>query len=397
MRAPTRRHAPQPAAPILPPGMARRLPQLVLGGFALLAMAAVGVVYLNRTPSGAIGAGGDFDREQSLSPSAPLRHDNLQIEHLKRIAAAGHGRDEIDEIALPRREMTPAEAGAPAASYEAAAGKAMETAEATKTAKTATVMPAPAPSLAPAPAVTVAVAKTTASAPTQVSATPTPTSIPAQARINTVPVPAAAPQGIKVSAATATARLPKQREPLAASLQVTQPAPSQRRSEETPAPTRAPAMPAASPPVTPSSGVAAATPPPPPAVVAKAEPPPPPADDGKESLDVLLSVLSLLYEKGDLEAFLALFDENARAENGGKARIRSDYDNLFRTTDARKLYIYDVNWAKDGDIYRGKGSFQAKVLQKGASSPRIYNGTITLEVLKRAPSPLIRGMYHKVG
>lgn len=159
--------------------------------------------------------------------------------------------------------------------------------------------------------------------------------------------------------------------------------------------------------VAPPAAARAETPPAPaPIVVANATPAPtsapeapPTIDNRQESLDTLLAAFTLLYEKGDLEAFLALFDENARAENGGKTRIRNDYDNLFRTTAARKLYIYDMNWVQDGDIYRGQGGFQAKVRPKGAANQRIYDGTITLEVLKR-PAPaslLIRKISHKTG
>lgn len=121
----------------------------------------------------------------------------------------------------------------------------------------------------------------------------------------------------------------------------------------------------------------------------------PAQDNSHDALSALVSHLTTLYERGDLEGFLALFDEDARAELGGKERIRSDYEKLFRTSEARKLNIYDLNWVKEGDRFRGKGSFQASVMRKGESAAHLYNGTITLEVSGRNEAPLILGIFHK--
>ncbi len=57
----------------LPPAVARNLPQLVLGGFALLASLAVGVVYLTRPPAVAIGAGDDYGQGLPREAAAPSR------------------------------------------------------------------------------------------------------------------------------------------------------------------------------------------------------------------------------------------------------------------------------------------------------------------------------------
>lgn len=109
----------------------------------------------------------------------------------------------------------------------------------------------------------------------------------------------------------------------------------------------------------------------------------------------MVARLSALYGEGDLEGFLALFDENARIERGGKARIRSDYDALFHSTVTRNLTVWDMTWVQDGDVVRGEGNFQVKVTRKGESTMRVYHGTIKLEVVRRNDSTLISGIFHK--
>ena len=104
--------------------------------------------------------------------------------------------------------------------------------------------------------------------------------------------------------------------------------------------------------------------------------------------------LSALYRRGDLEGFLALFDENAHIEGGGKARIRTDYDALFRGTRARELRIADLQWVRDGEVFRGEGSFQARVVRQGEDTERTYQGVIRLEAIAGNGTARLRGMFH---
>jgi hypothetical protein len=134
----------------------------------------------------------------------------------------------------------------------------------------------------------------------------------------------------------------------------------------------------------------ATTPPP----AAETPAPPPPKTIGLEDLSALVTQLSARYERGDLEGFLALFDEAARIETGDKARIRSDYDELFRTTDMRQLRISDMKWVTDGALLRGKGNFQGKVVRKGEDVVRSYTGTIRLDAVPAGGTVRLRGMLH---
>ena len=114
-----------------------------------------------------------------------------------------------------------------------------------------------------------------------------------------------------------------------------------------------------------------------------------------DQLNRLISSLAEQYQRGDLENLLELFDASAHSERGDRKQIRAEYGELFRNSDNRALYIWDVTWSGDGKVTRGEGSFQARVLHKGDRSPRIYNGAVTIEVVQRNDRPLIVGLYQK--
>jgi hypothetical protein len=112
-------------------------------------------------------------------------------------------------------------------------------------------------------------------------------------------------------------------------------------------------------------------------------------------LNGLVAHFAEQYQRGDLESLLDLFDASAHFERGDKKQIRAVYGELFRNSESRVLYIWDVAWSGDGKLARGEGSFQARVLRKGERSPRITHGAVTIEVVQRNDRPLIVGLYHK--
>jgi len=122
-----------------------------------------------------------------------------------------------------------------------------------------------------------------------------------------------------------------------------------------------------------------------------------PAPLRRDQLNRLISSLTERYQLGDLENMLALFDASAHIERGDKKQIRAEYDELFRNSENRTLYIWDMAWSGDGKVTRGEGSFQARVLHKGDRSFRVYNGAVTIEVVQHNDRPLIVGLYQKTG
>jgi hypothetical protein len=104
--------------------------------------------------------------------------------------------------------------------------------------------------------------------------------------------------------------------------------------------------------------------------------------------------LSDVYAKGDIDAFLALFSDDAHIEHGGRERIRADYGDLFQSTAARQLYVWDMTWRSEGGVYRGEGNYQAKVVRKGEDQAHVYEGKLKLEVVQVNGAPRVRAMYH---
>jgi hypothetical protein len=110
----------------------------------------------------------------------------------------------------------------------------------------------------------------------------------------------------------------------------------------------------------------------------------------------VLVQLTQRYGRGDLDGFMALFDPEARNETGGRTKIRSDYADLFATTQSRNLAISGVNWVERNGIWHGQGNFQVTVQRRDESVVRRYNGVIRLEVAADGTRPLIRGIFHNV-
>jgi hypothetical protein len=127
-----------------------------------------------------------------------------------------------------------------------------------------------------------------------------------------------------------------------------------------------------------------------------AKPAPPPAGIAKAELAGLLAHFAQHYASGNLEGFMALFDESARSEAGGKMQIHNDYTNLFHSSQRREIIIWDMDWRLYGDSANGEGSFQAQVVGNGETAPRTYLGQIRLEVVKHGNTPLITIFKHTV-
>lgn len=124
--------------------------------------------------------------------------------------------------------------------------------------------------------------------------------------------------------------------------------------------------------------------------------PPRPAPAPQPEPGAVLAPLAQRYASGDLAGFMALFDPAARNETGGRAKIRSDYADLFSTTARRNLAISGVNWVERNGIWNGQGSFQVTVQRSDENVVRRYTGVIRLEVVADGARPLIRGIFHNV-
>ena len=85
---------------------------------------------------------------------------------------------------------------------------------------------------------------------------------------------------------------------------------------------------------------------------------PPP---GSAEVEILMATFVSSYEKGRLDAFAKLFDDDAQAnQRRGRAAIASEYDQLFKSTAWRRMAISQLAWKPVGDHTEAKGEFLVK-------------------------------------
>ncbi len=126
----------------------------------------------------------------------------------------------------------------------------------------------------------------------------------------------------------------------------------------------------ASPPVAVASPPAAAAGPPvapePPApaeqtamIAASVAPSAPPAST---EIETLFATFVETYERGRIDAFAALFDDDADTNlRHGRAAIRGEYDELFRLSQWRKMQLTRINWKRVGDRAVAKGEITVRI------------------------------------
>ncbi len=68
------------------------------------------------------------------------------------------------------------------------------------------------------------------------------------------------------------------------------------------------------------------------------------------------------YERGRLDAFAALFDDDADTNlRHGRAAIRNEYDELFRLSSWRRMQLTRINWRRAGDKAYANGEIAVRI------------------------------------
>jgi hypothetical protein len=102
------------------------------------------------------------------------------------------------------------------------------------------------------------------------------------------------------------------------------------------------------------------------------------------------------YNRGDLEGFMALIDENIRTdEPGGKEGLREAYRRLFGNSVSREMLLKNLHWQRNGAQAVGLSDYRVFVSRPGDEAPRVYTGSIRLEVEKLEGRSLICGFYNR--
>jgi hypothetical protein len=101
------------------------------------------------------------------------------------------------------------------------------------------------------------------------------------------------------------------------------------------------------------------------------------------------------YEKGDLNRFMGLFAEDARTnERENRDQIRKDYENLFLSTDMRRMVLQDLSWDLKSNWALGWGNFDLTVQSKGEQKVSTYSGSLTFQIERQGQAIRIIRLYH---
>lgn len=337
------RPMPMAEAPVLSSRAVRRLPWLVLGGLGLFA---------------AVGLGGAWYLQQLGSTRPALEPTAVEGVDSYRAAAT-----------------VEAASGTPPATDARPGGQ-----------EDPITLPAelpPAPAAAEAPA---SPAVAAAPAPAEVPESPPP------------PKPVALPVAVEQPAvAYSAARAPV--EPAALAARESVPAPVVTIAPEPPSvPLPAPAPTSSAAPVAQVVNDASTVPAdtqPDAAVTVEADfPTAPPVLDEREAM-ALLAAFQRNYGAGDLQGLLGLFTGDARNNRGGLKAIGEDYEQLFRSTDSRRIEWREPVWLGNGARGNVSARYRATVLPSGELRPNIVEGDIRFDLRLEGDSVRIERVRHQ--
>jgi CheY-like chemotaxis protein len=112
-------------------------------------------------------------------------------------------------------------------------------------------------------------------------------------------------------------------------------------------------------------------------------------------LAALIKRFIFVYEAGDINQFLTLFDQNVRTnDRSTKEGLREDYEGLFNTTDLRQMTLGNVAWELRDNKADGWGNFEVKVRKKGEGQIKAFTGSLTFHVVKNDGRLVIKQLYH---
>jgi len=112
-------------------------------------------------------------------------------------------------------------------------------------------------------------------------------------------------------------------------------------------------------------------------------------------LSGLAKRFKFVYEAGDIEQFLRLFDDDVRTNDRyTKDGLREDYEELFKTTDVREMVLGTVAWEARDNHADGWGNFEVKVRKIGEQEIKSFKGSLTFYVEKIDGRIRIKRLYH---
>lgn len=370
----------------LPPVVLRNMPAFVLGGAALIAFAVVYGMYVNGRENSASWGLASHSQEETISPGPEAAAD-----HLKLNISAG---EEVSTKPEPLQSKTPAavHVAANAVVQKSEPKTAQKPKPVPKVESKAEPKPLPNPEQKAIPRNSKAVVPKPSSQPVLVEVAVQKVQLPAQASMPRAPdVPQKAPiQKRPVIEAPVVGRMLSPVE----EVKVARVAPAVVvNTSYVASPTK---LEVAKPPIAvveaPTSSFVKPAPTP-----GALSPVTPPVTIADLEIEMVLARFIGSYDQGDVGGFMSLCDEQIRTnDNQGKSAVRKDYENLFNTTENRRMRLKDLNWMRDGNIAKGEGTFSVQIQGRGGQFSGHHSGKIRFELVKRDKGLLIKGLFHEL-
>ena len=111
----------------------------------------------------------------------------------------------------------------------------------------------------------------------------------------------------------------------------------------------------------------------------------------------ILSRLIEVYELGDIQALMALFDDGVQTQAGNWSETRRDYETVFRNTELRDFRIEGMLWNPEGATLKGQGRYRLTHMRKGETTLKTQSGVLRMELTRRGRAVLISGLHYLGG
>jgi len=115
-----------------------------------------------------------------------------------------------------------------------------------------------------------------------------------------------------------------------------------------------------------------------------------------KELNNIINDFMAAYKKGDIDELALVLSENIKTNDTSDRQALTDsYQKLFSITQRRQLQLTDMLWDKAENKAVGKGRFEATILEQGRAEPRVFRGSIAMNVEKRDVALAITEMYYQ--
>jgi uncharacterized protein (TIGR02246 family) len=112
-------------------------------------------------------------------------------------------------------------------------------------------------------------------------------------------------------------------------------------------------------------------------------------------IEALFAEFVEAYERGRLDAFAALFDDDADTNlRHGRAAIRGEYDELFRLSSWRRMQLTRINWRRAGDRAYAQGEIAVRIGWRDGREVE-QRVAVEMELVRRDGRAVIARLSHQ--